>query len=114
MKHRPRKLTPAEQARVAKAREAAEGPDRADLIQQARKAQKQAALDDVMTVLKAARESAGISLRDLEEATGISRGNLSRLETGNSNPTVATLRRYAAAIGHVVKITVEDAPVQER
>ncbi len=108
MKKHARKLTPAEQARIARARQAADGPDRADLIQQAQAAQKQAALDDVMATLKAARESAGISLRDLEESTGISRGNLSRLENGSSNPTIATLRRYAAAIGKSVQITVSE------
>ena len=108
MKKNVRKLTPAEQARIARARQAAEGPDRADLIQQAQAAQQPAALDDVMATLKAARESAGISLRDLEESTGISRGNLSRLENGSSNPTIATLRRYAAAIGKSVQITVSE------
>jgi transcriptional regulator with XRE-family HTH domain len=60
-----------------------------------------------MALLRAARESAGVSLRELEERTGISRGNLSRLETGESNPTVATLRRYAAAIGKTVSITIK-------
>lgn len=108
MRENARKLTPAEQARIARARQAADGPDRADLIQQAQVAQKQAALDDVMATLKAARESAGVSLRDLEKSTGISRGNLSRLENGSSNPTIATLRRYAAAIGKSVQITVSE------
>jgi ribosome-binding protein aMBF1 (putative translation factor) len=108
MKRATRILTSAEQARVARARQAADGPDRADLIQQAQAAQKQTALDDVMATLKAARESAGISLRELEMKTGISRGNLSRLENGTGNPTIATLRRYAAAIGKTVQITVSE------
>ncbi len=103
-----KKLTSEQQARVDRARAAAEGPDKADLIRQAKAAQKQTAADNViMTELRAARESAGISLRELEERTGISRGNLSRLETGESNPTVSTLRRYAEAIGKTVTITVE-------
>lgn len=99
--------TAAEQARIARARLAADGADKADLIHQANAARQQSALEDVMQALKAARESAGISLRELEAATGIPRGNLSRLENGDSNPTLATLRRYATAIGKTVKITVE-------
>jgi len=75
---------------------------------QAQAAQKQAALDDVMATPKAARESAGISLRDLKESTGISRVNLSRLENGSSNPTIATPRRYAAAFGKSAQITVSE------
>ena len=103
-----KKLTAEQQARVNRARAAAEGPDKADLIRQAKAAQKQSTTDHViMAELRAARESAGISLRDLEERTGISRGNLSRLETGESNPTVTTLRRYAEAIGKTLTIIVK-------
>jgi DNA-binding XRE family transcriptional regulator len=108
MKKSHRTLTAEQQARIDGARAAAEGPDKADLIRQAKTAQKP---DDgdarVMTELRVAREAAGISLRDLEERTGISRGNLSRLETGESNPTVSTLRRYAEAIGKTVTITIK-------
>ncbi len=110
MNHTKRKLTPEQQARVDRARKAAEGEDREDLIQQARKAQAQALAESpeqVMAVLKAAREAAGISLREFEVSTGISRGNLSRLENGIANPTIATLRRYAKALGKTVRITVE-------
>jgi len=45
-----------------------------------------------MAVLKAAREATGISLREFEVSTGISRGNLSRLETGIANPTISSPR----------------------
>lgn len=102
-----RDLTPEQQARIDRAREAAEGIDREDIISQGQEALRLSELRDVMSVLKAARESSGLSLRELEESTGISRGNLSRLESGTSNPTIATLRRYAEAIGKTVKITVE-------
>jgi len=105
-----RTLTHEQQARVDRARKAAEGQDRDDLIQQARSAQAQVLAESpeqVMAVLKAAREAAGISLREFEESTGISRGNLSRLENGITNPTIATLRRYANALGKTVRITVE-------
>ena len=103
-----KKLTPEQQARVDRARAAAEGPDKADLIRQAKAAQKPTEIENVIiTQLRTARETAGISLRELEERTGISRGNLSRLETGEANPTVATLRRYAEAIGKTITIIVK-------
>ena len=103
-----KKLTPEQQARVDRARAAAEGPDKADLIRQAKAVQKPNESETlIITQLRTARESAGISLRELEERTGISRGNLSRLETGETNPTVTTLRRYAEATGKTITITVK-------
>ncbi len=51
--------------------------------------------------LKDARIAAGISLAEMEERTGIRKSALSRLENAKApNPTLATLNRYAAAIGH--------------
>lgn len=103
-----KKLTAEQQARVDRARAAAEGPDKADLIRQAKAAQKPTEIDNlIIAQLRTARESAGISLRELEERTGISRGNLSRLETGETNPTITTLRRYAEAIGKTIIIIVQ-------
>lgn len=103
-----KKLTAEQQARVDRARAAAEGPDKADLMRQATAAQKPTEVESLnITQLRTARESAGISLRELEERTGISRGNLSRLETGEANPTVTTLRRYAEAIGKTITIIVK-------
>src|SRR5436305_9591339 len=50
--------------------------------------------------LKKAREAAGLSLADVAERTGIDKGALSRIETGQHiNPTVSTLCRYAEALG---------------
>ena len=66
-----------------------------------------ATISDVMKALKAAREHEGISLRELESRTGISRGNLSKLERGSSNPTIETLARYAKAIGRKLTVAVE-------
>lgn len=49
--------------------------------------------------LRLERERRGLSLADLSERTGMDRAALSRLETGKTNPTVATLARVAAALG---------------
>lgn len=65
---------------------------------------------EAMHELKKSREAAGLSLADVAERTGIDKAALSRLETGgNSNPTIETLSRYAAAIGKRLRWTVVDA-----
>jgi DNA-binding XRE family transcriptional regulator len=58
----------------------------------------------IAAMLRAARESAGLSLADMAERTGMTKPALSRLETGErENPTIATLGRYAAALGKRVR-----------
>jgi transcriptional regulator with XRE-family HTH domain len=46
---------------------------------------------------KLARMRCGLSQRDAAVATGVKAGTLSRIETGKAEPTIATLRRMAAA-----------------
>ena len=57
-------------------------------------------ISDLVARLRVARETAGVSLNELESRTGIQKSSLSRLENSIApNPTVLTLHRYAAAIG---------------
>ena len=50
--------------------------------------------------LKQARKRSGLSIGDVAERSGLDRAVVSRLENGKQdNPTVATLMRYAAAVG---------------
>jgi site-specific DNA-methyltransferase (adenine-specific) len=68
-------------------------------------------LQQAIAELKRAREAAGLSLAQVAEKSGIDKASLSRLETGRQiNPTVATLARYARAIGKRFRWTFEDAP----
>src|SRR5206468_3025487 len=61
--------------------------------------------------LRKAREDAGLSLTDVEKSTGIDKATLSRLETGKqTNPTVDTLVRYAAAVGKQLVLILKDMP----
>jgi hypothetical protein len=61
--------------------------------------------------LRKAREDAGLSLTDVEIRTGIDKATLSRLETGKqTNPTVDTLVRYAAAVGKELVLSLQDMP----
>ena len=55
---------------------------------------------DAAELLKAERESQGLSLADMQTRTGISRAALCRLENlVDANPTIATLTRIAEALG---------------
>jgi predicted transcriptional regulator len=58
--------------------------------------------------LRQAREAANLSLADIAERTGMDKAALSRLETGQGNPTIDTLARYAAALGKRVVFGVEE------
>lgn len=61
--------------------------------------------------LKQAQESAGLSLADVAERSGIDKAALSRLETGvTENPTVETLMQYARAVGKELTWSLRDVP----
>jgi hypothetical protein len=53
-----------------------------------------------LQALKQERTKRGLSIGDVADRSGLDRAVISRLENGKQdNPTVATLMRYAAAIG---------------
>lgn len=51
-----------------------------------------------------ARRSAGITQKELASRTGITQGDISKLERGNANPSVKTLLRLAEGMGMNLKI----------
>jgi DNA-binding Xre family transcriptional regulator len=61
--------------------------------------------------LRAMRQAKGISLAQLAERTGMTRGNLARLES-RKNATLRTLARYAEGLGCELEINVISAKVQ--
>ena len=63
--------------------------------------------------LRAMREAKGISLSELAARTGMSRGNLARLES-QKNATLRTLRRYAKGLDCELEINVVSAEVTKR
>ncbi|HJT35672.1 MAG TPA: helix-turn-helix domain-containing protein [Pirellulales bacterium] len=66
-------------------------------------------LVQTVAALRRAREEAGLSLADIAERTGMDRGAVSKLETGvHGNPTMATLQRYAAALGKQLVVKLVD------
>jgi DNA-binding phage protein len=54
----------------------------------------------LVAALRAERERQGLSLADIADRTGMDRAAIHKLEIGvNRNPTLATLNRYADALG---------------
>lgn len=67
-------------------------------------------LKDALARLKQDRKKQGVSLAELSRRTGIDKAALSRLENGRqTNPTFATLTRYAAALNKELRLKVCDA-----
>ncbi len=55
--------------------------------------------DRLATTVRRLRERAQLSLRQLEEASGVHRALISRIEAGERRPKPATLHRLAEALG---------------
>ncbi len=67
-----------------------------------------------LQALKRERERSGLSIGAVAEQSGLDRAVVSRLENGKQdNPTVATLMRYAAAIGKRFLWCYEDLATKE-
>lgn len=64
----------------------------------------------VLVALQAERQRQGLSLADIHERSGIDRAALSRLENNEeANPTLATLERYASAVGKHMVVFLSEA-----
>ena len=51
-----------------------------------------------------ARKVSGLTQKELSERTGIAQANISKLENGNANPSIKTLKRLASGLGCRLKI----------
>ena len=66
-------------------------------------------LTEIGVALRQERERAGLSLAEVTLRSGIDAPPLSRLENGqNPNPTLATLFRYAQALGKRIHWSIEN------
>ena len=54
-----------------------------------------------------ARKNAGITQKQLAERTGIAQGDISKIENGNGNPSLKTLKRLASAMDMKLKLEFE-------
>ncbi len=71
------------------------------------------ALEPEFTIMQAmidARRASGLTQKQLSERTGIAQADISKLESGNANPSLKTLQRLAAGMG--MKVKVEFMPVR--
>ena len=67
-----------------------------------------------LQALKRERERCGLTISAVAERSGLDRAVVSRLENGKQdNPTVATLMRYAAAIGKRFLWSYEDLVTED-
>ena len=53
-----------------------------------------------------ARKSSGLTQKQLSERTGITQGDISRLENGNANPSLKTMKRIANGLGKRLEIRI--------
>ena len=51
-----------------------------------------------------ARKLSGLTQKQLSEKTGITQPDISKIENGNANPSIRTLKRLADAMGMKLKI----------
>ena len=101
---RSRPLTKSQAAKYRRIREQVEKelpPAKASLIKVA------------IAKLRAMRQAKGVSLSELAARTGMTRGNLARLET-QKNATLRTLERYAAGLGCQIEINLVLADVRKK
>ena len=60
---------------------------------------------DIIQAMIDARQETGLTQKELSERTGITQGDISKLENGNANPSIRTLKRLAEAMGKQLKIS---------
>ena len=67
---------------------------------------------DIIQALIDARKQQNITQKELSERTGITQADISRIENGTRNPSLAMLKRLAKGIG--MQLKVEFIPQVER
>lgn len=58
----------------------------------------------IIQALIDARKTSGFTQKELSERSGIAQSDISKLESGNANPSIRTLQRLASAMGRTLKI----------
>lgn len=59
---------------------------------------------NMMQVMIDARKRSNMTQKELAERTGIDQSDISKIETGNANPTLAVLKRLAEGMDMVLKL----------
>ena len=61
---------------------------------------------DVIRAIVDARTSQNLTQKELAEKTGINQADISKIETGNANPALSTLKRLAEGLDMVLHLEV--------
>jgi transcriptional regulator with XRE-family HTH domain len=61
-----------------------------------------------------ARKENNLTQKDLSEITGIAQGDISKIENGNGNPSIKTLKRLAQGMGKTLRIEFVDPDENNR
>jgi transcriptional regulator with XRE-family HTH domain len=65
------------------------------------------AMKEAQKIAAEARSASGLSIRELARLAGVSFTTVARIESGDTDPTVGTLRKIIAATGRDLRITTE-------
>lgn len=65
---------------------------------------------EMVVALRHEREVAGLDRDTVAKRMGMDSDSLARLETGKEDPTLDLLRKYAAAVGKQIVLTLTDLP----
>ena len=71
-------------------------------------------MEEARTIVAEARHAAGLSIRELARLADISFTTISRIESGESDPTVGMLRRIVEAAGRSLRLSAEPSPQPRR
>ena len=58
-----------------------------------------------------ARSAANLTQKQLAQRSGVSQANISKIENGNYQPSLSTLKRIAGALGKRLVVSFEDSEV---
>ena len=75
------------------------------------------ALEPEFAIIQAiinARKNAGLTQKQLSERTGIAQSDISKLETGDGNPSLKTLKRLASAMDMTLRVEFTQCPREGR
>lgn len=64
-------------------------------------------LEELITTLKARRQVLAVTQEHLAALSGVSLRTIKEIESGNGNPTFATLSKIADVLGMELKLTVK-------
>ena len=66
---------------------------------------------EVRDLVISARSAANLTQKQLAQRSGVSQANISKIENGNYQPSLSTLKRIAGALGKRLVVSFEDSEV---